>query len=65
MEGARVRNLDIQWVEGSRNETLERLRNGEIDLMIGVTGTRDREASLDFGRGFANSCKTVFSRPLS
>ncbi len=41
-------NFSIEWVDGEWAESVERLRRGEIDLMIGLSQTAERERFIDF-----------------
>ena len=50
MEIARQNNIRLEWSIGTWGENLERTRNGEIDLMIGLIYTEERDAFLDFGK---------------
>ncbi|MDT8297970.1 MAG: PAS domain S-box protein, partial [Spirochaetaceae bacterium] len=54
-EIARNNDIDIEWIEGSRGENLERTRRGEIDLMFGMVYTQERDMFLDYNRESAVS----------
>lgn len=43
-------NLRFEFVYGSWNEGLERLRRGEVDVLTSVAYTEERAAYLDYGR---------------
>ncbi len=40
----------VRYVEGSWSQGLERLQSGEIDLMMSVARSAEREKSMDFGK---------------
>jgi len=48
-EIARREDLHITYVYGSWAEGLERLKNGEVDLLTSVARTPERETWMDFG----------------
>ena len=41
---------NIVWVHGTSQENLDRLATGEIDLVIAITDTQEREKVYDFNR---------------
>jgi PAS domain S-box-containing protein len=50
MEIARQNNVRLEWSTGTWGENLERTKIGEIDLMIGLIHTEERDTFLDFGK---------------
>lgn len=49
-EIARENGVTLDWSIASWGENLEKARNGEIDLMIGLIYTQERDKFLDYGR---------------
>ena len=47
---AEENGIEIEWVEGTWGENMERGRAGELDLMIALIRTEERAAFLDFNR---------------
>lgn len=48
-EIARQNNFKLEWSIASWGENLEKGRNGEIDLLIALTYTKDRDGFLEYG----------------
>ncbi|PWR74924.1 transporter substrate-binding domain-containing protein [Methanospirillum stamsii] len=63
---ARQKGWDIVWVEGSLTNNWEHLSSGEIDLIMGVAATPEREENFAFSNESAFSVwSQVYARPFS
>lgn len=49
---AQQEGWDLQYIPGTWNEGLERLKNGEIDLMVFISYSEEREKYLDFPKDY-------------
>jgi len=49
-EIGRLENIRFEYVWGSWNEGLDRIRSGEVDLLTSVAWTADREVFMDYGK---------------
>ncbi|RKX88610.1 MAG: hypothetical protein DRP70_06295 [Spirochaetes bacterium] len=54
-EVARRNNINIEWSIGSWAENLEKIKKGDIDLMIALVFTPERDTFLDYGHEYVLS----------
>ena len=48
MDIAKTQEWDLKFVKGSLAETLDRVMSGQVDLMVPIGYTRDRDERMDF-----------------
>ena len=56
---ARQEHWRLEYVFGTFTEGLERLKNGEINLMVDVAGSEERAAEYDLAGGIAEPGRAV------
>src|SRR5215470_24030 len=63
---ARHEDWTLQYVEAAWEQCLERLRRGEIDLLVAIADSEERKALYDFSREpFIVNWAQVYVRPGS
>jgi len=54
-EVARLNDFSIEWSVGSWAENMEKVKEGDIDLMIALVFTQERDTFLDYGHEYVLS----------